>query len=383
MRPWLTRNLIALGLVSLFTDAASEMVIPLLPIFLTTSLGATAAILGVIEGVADGVSSVLKLVSGRIADRVGKNRPLVIAGYTLSSIVKPLLAFAASPLHVLLVRIADRTGKGIRTSPRDALLAGSAPAEFHGRAFGFHRAMDHVGAIVGPLAAFVLLEYFQLPLEKIFLFAAIPGALVIAALLLGVRETPALRKKPPTFELPRGPLLRFLIPVGVFALGNASDAFLLLRANAAGVKLSSLPLLWIGLHFTKAIVSFAAGSISDRLGARKTIAAGWLAYIAIYTAFMFAESTTAIAALFVIYGIFHGLTEGPERALVASLAAASGRGSAFGFYHLTVGLLAIPAGLIFGGLWDTYGSQTAFASGAAFALLALILLATLSKADAK
>jgi MFS family permease len=303
---------------------------------------------------------------------------LVIAGYTISSLVRPLLAFATIPAHVLAVRVIDRTGKGLRTSPRDALLAGSVPLESQGRAFGFHRAMDHLGAIIGPLLAVLLIEQFGMPIERVFLFAAIPGVLVIAALVFGVKEAVSTApRKIPTFELPRGPLLRFLIPVGVFALGNASDAFLLLRASEAGMKVSSLPLLWVGLHITKAAVSFAAGSIADKIGPRKTIALGWIAYVAIYACFAFAESTTAIAALFVIYGIFHGLTEGPERALVATLAAETGRGSAFGFYHLTVGLLAIPAGLIFGGLWDAYGSRVAFGSGAVFAVLALILLAFL------
>ncbi len=376
-RTWLSRNIILLGLVSLFTDAASEMMIPLLPVFLTSVLGAGALSLGLIEGAADAAASVLKLVSGRWADRMGRNRPLVIGGYVLSSIARPLTALAGAAWHVLALRLLDRVGKGLRTSPRDALIAASvAPAE-RGAAFGLHRSMDHLGAVIGPLLAVAVLAFWTDNLRLIFALAAIPGAVAVLIVLLGVREaqeTGGAEQHRPATPRPMRGLPRLLVPLAIFTLGNSSDVFLLLKAGAVGAPVVTLPLLWMALHVVKTIASLSGGHLADRWGRRRTVALGWLVYAAVYVALAFAESQSAIWALFIIYGAYHGLTEGPERALVAELAAPERRGTGFGVYHLTLGGLTLAANVLFGALWTAWGSRTAFLSGAGLALAAVACL---------
>lgn len=380
---WLARNVLALGLVSLLTDAATEMAVPLLPVFLTTVLGAGALTLGWIEGLADAAASLLKLLSGRMADRMGRNRPLVIAGYSLSSFVRPFLALAAASWHVLGVRFADRVGKGLRTSPRDALIAASVRPAERASAFGLHRAMDHVGAVIGPLIALGILTLWSQDIRLVFWLTAIPGALAVIALVAGVRETPvppASTAEPPAEPQPaRRPLLRFLVPLGLFTLGNSTDAFLLLKAGTATGSLTSLPLLWAGLHVVKALTSVPGGRLADRWGTRRTITLGWLVYAAIYLGFAFARTPAEIWILFMAYGVYHGLTEGAEKALVAEAAPRGRRGTAFGWYHLTLGMLTLPASLLFGGLWDAFGSRTAFVTGAVLAVLAVLTLLTLTR----
>lgn len=370
------RNVLILGFVSFFTDVASEMVIPLLPIFLTSVLGATALAVGWIEGLADATASLLKLLSGRWSDRLGRRRPLVIAGYTLSSLVRPFIALAASAWHVLFVRVVDRIGKGIRTSPRDALLAASAPPELHASAFGLHRAMDHMGAVVGPLCAAGFLAFVSQDLRTLFWLTAIPGAAAVLVLLVAVRE-PA----PPSESAPPVPasgssrrLVRLLVPLGLFTLGNASDVFLLLKAGAEQAPLTTLPLLWMGLHVVKAVASLAGGRLADRWDRRHTIIVGWLYYAAVYAGFAFADDPWIVAVLFLSYGVYHGLTEGAERALVAELVPAVRWGSGFGWYHLTLGALTLAASVLFGALWTRFGSPVAFLTSSALAVLAAIAL---------
>jgi MFS family permease len=378
-REWL-RPVLLLGLVSLFTDVASEAIIPLLPWFLTTTLGAGALVLGLIEGLADATASVLKLLSGRWADRLGRTRPLVLAGYALSSCARPLVALAGSAWHVLAVRMADRTGKGIRTSPRDALLAASVPSTERGAAFGLHRAMDHAGAVIGPLLAAGFLTFVSRDLRALFAWTALPGAAALLVLWLGVREAPS-RPEPAREEeacaAAGGGLARFLLPLGLFTLGNASDVFLLLKAGGTRAPLTALPLLWMGLHVAKMVASVPGGRLADRVGRRKVIAAGWVVYAAVYTGFAFAQDPVVVGGLFVAYGLYHGLTEAAEKALVAEMAPRARRGSAFGWYHLTLGLLALAASLLFGGLWEHAGSRAAFLTSAALALLAVLALAVL------
>lgn len=388
MKAWLSKNLIALGFVSLLTDVASEMMIPLLPTFLTKVLGADAMMLGWIEGAADSFASVLKLVSGRWADRLGRNRPLAIAGYVLSSAAKPLIGFAQAGWHVLVFRAIDRAGKGIRSSPRDALLASLVSKEHRGIAFSFHRAMDHAGAVIGPLIAVLLVHAWHEDLRAIFWVAAIPGALSVLVLIFGVSERAA-EPEPPRPEAgssapleesssasadERHSLARFLIPLGIFAAGNSSDTFLLLKAGASGSAIGTLPLLWVGLHVVKASSSLLGGKLGDRFGFWPAIALGWVVYVAIYTGFAFTESEGATAVLFIAYGIHHGLSEGPEKALIAGIAGPKRRGAAFGWYYLTVGILTLPASVAFGWIWDHVGSRVAFLTSAGFALAALIAL---------
>ena len=296
---YLSRNVLALGLVSLLTDTATDMVIPLLPIFLTVTLGAGATALGWIEGLAELTASVLKLVSGRIADRTGRNRPLVIGGYSLSSVVRPFIAAATVTGHVLAVRILDRVGKGLRSSPRDALIAASvAPAE-RGRAFGLHRAMDHAGAVLGPLLAAGFLASQGPDLRTLFWLSAIPGALAVMVLVLATREQVSPPSEPAEASArPSSDLVRVLVPVGIFSLGNATDVFLLLKANATDAPIETLPLLWMGLHIVKSISAVLGGRLADAWGRRRTIGLGWLFYAGIYTAFAFVESPLAVAVLF-------------------------------------------------------------------------------------
>ncbi len=374
----LSRDVVALGWVSFFTDVSSEMIVPLLPLFLTSVLGAGALALGFIEGFADAVASILKLFSGRWADRAGRCRPFVVGGYALSSLARPLVALAAAPWHVVFVRALDRTGKGVRTSPRDAMIAAVTSEESRGRAYGFHRAMDHAGAMTGPLCAVLLLRYATSDLRTIFWLAAIPGAIAFLVLVTRVREPdgakPDAKELPWRSSLPDGPLLRLLVPLAIFGLGNSSDLFLLLNVGAHGTGPIELSFLWIGLHAVKALASLRAGRLADRLGPLPLVIAGWAVYAAVYAGLAFATDRAWIVALCLVYGLYHGLTEGAEKALISRIAPAERRGSAFGWYHLTVGLVALPASLVFGTLWSAFGSATAFLSGSALAVLAAVAL---------
>lgn len=374
----LTRTVVGLGVVSLLTDAATEMALPLLPIFLTTTLAAPAVFLGVIEGTADAVAAVLKLVSGRISDRVSKRRPLVLMGYSLSGLSRPFLALALAPWHVLAVRVVDRVGKGVRSSPRDALLSMSAPEGQRGFVFGFHRAMDHAGAAIGPLLALAVLWATEGDLRWVFGLTVVPGVLAVLAILFLVKEAegpaPPSSRAGPLLGRPSRPLLRLLLPLVVFGLGNASDVFLLLKVGGSRDVLTTLPLLWMGLHLVKSATSSWGGALADRVGPRRVVLAGWAVYAGVYLAFSVVDSLLGMAGLFLVYGLFHGLTEGPEKALVASLSTTTERGTAFGWYHLTVGLAALPAGLLFGGLWDAFGAPVAFLTGAGLAVVASLLL---------
>lgn len=374
-RPSLGRNVVALTIVSFFTDVSSEIIYPLLPLFLTTTLGATAAMLGVIEGAAETVASVLKVGSGWWSDRVGRRKPLVVAGYVLASAVRPLIAVAQSASHVLAIRLADRVGKGIRTAPRDALIADSVDPAARGRAFGIHRAGDHLGAVVGPLVAFALLRWAGLELRQLFWIAAIPAALAVIIVVVGVREPakPPAKAEKPDLTQPLG--RRFwsvLAVILLFTLGNSSDAFLVLRANQLGVSVALIPILWALLHVVKAISNPPAGVLSDRIGRLPLITSGWLLYAAIYVGFGFATQQWHAWALFACYGVVFGLTEGVEKAMIADLVPADRRATAYGWYNLAIGIGALPASLIFGVLWDRAGVATAFMVGAGFAAVAAI-----------
>lgn len=380
----LWRNVVALGLVSLLTDVSSEMIVPLLPVFLTTVLGAGPLLLGWMEGLADAVASLLKLATGRWADRTRRNRPFVVVGYTLASVARPLVALATAPWHVVAIRMADRTGKGLRTSPRDSMIAASVPPNEHGSAFGLHRAMDHAGAALGPLLAVAVLTWWSTDLRVLFALAAIPAALAVIVVLSAVREAteaPATTQAPADEVAPpaKGSLARFLLPFALFTLGNASDVFLLLKAGAVRAPLQSLPLLWMGLNVVKLATALLGGRLADRWGRRRTVASGWLVFIVCYVGFAFAETQLAVVLLFLFYGAHHGLSEAAEKSLVASLVPAQARGSGFGWYHLVSGLIALAASVLFGGLWQAFGSRTAFLTSACLAAVAVALLPLLSR----
>lgn len=373
------RTVIALGFTSFLTDIGSDMIYPLLPAFIA-ALGGQPAFLGLIEGVADATSSLLKLASGLWADRLPRKKPLVLAGYGIASIARPLVTFALAPWHVLVVRTVDRVGKGIRSSPRDVLLASSVPASEAGRAFGFQRAMDHAGAVLGPLFATLLIARGW-TVREVFAAAALPGALAVACVML-VRE--AATAAPPlsaaTLPLPAAAqklsrrLRAYLGIVAVFALGNSSDAFLLVRARELGVSVTLLPLLWMAFHVVKVLSSYVFGSLSDRMSRVKLLVLGWVSYIVSYLLFAQATDTWHVWALFGLYGSYYGLTEPVERALVRELAPRALSGRAFGYFNLISGLCAIPAGLLTGYLWQTFSPQVALRTGAALAAVAALLL---------
>ena len=376
----LGRNVRALAVVSLLTDAASEMIYPLMPVFLSTVLGAGALAVGAIEGAAETTAALLKLASGWWSDRLKRRKPLVVAGYALATLVRPLVGLAQSAGQVLAIRLADRVGKGIRGAPRDALIADSVAPEARGYAFGFHRSADHLGAVVGPLLAFALLGA-GLSLRQVFLWTLLPGLLAIAVALFGVREVPrAAAPKASSFDPKQRLPSKFWAFLGLlllFTLGNSTDAFLLLRASQLGVPAALIPILWALLHVVKSLSSTPGGALSDRLGRRPLLIGGWLVYAAVYFAFGRATATWQIWVLFAIYGIYFGLTEGVEKALVADLVSPERRGAAYGWYNLALGLGALPASLLFGALWQARGPAFAFDLGALAALAAALGVAFL------
>ena len=367
----------ALAAVSFLTDVSSEMIYPLLPVFLTTVLGANASFIGAIEGAAETTAALLKLASGWWSDRVQRRKPLVLAGYAIASLMRPLVALATSASQVLVIRVADRVGKGIRNAPRDALIAESVDPSIRGRAFGFHRAADHAGGVLGPLIAFAVLSWQIAELRTVFWLAAIPGVLSVVVVALGVRDVPrhAERSPGPRLDLAGSlgaPFWRVLAVIFVFTLGNSTDAFLLLRASQLGVPVALAPILWAVLHLVKSAASTPGGALSDRIGRRPTLIMGWMLYSAVYVGFALADSAWHAWALFAVYGVYFGLTEGSERALVADLVAPERRGTAFGWFNLAIGLGALPASLLFGLVWDRAGPATAFTMGASLALAAAI-----------
>ena len=380
----LGRTVIALGTVSFLTDLSSEMIYPLLPVFLTATLGASASMLGVIEGAAETTASLLKLVSGWWSDRVSRRKPLVVVGYSLSSLVRPLVAAATSAWQVLGIRVTDRVGKGIRTSPRDALIADSVDPTLRGRAYGFHRAADNAGGVGGPLVAFALMQWMGVEIRTVFWLAFIPAILAVLAVTLAVQET---RATPPTVPVAASPaheampksFWAYLGVLLIFTLGNSTDAFLLLRAHDLGVSVALMPILWASLHVVKSGFGTWGGALSDRIGRVPTVIAGWTIFAFVYFGFAFASVQWHIWLLFLAYGLFFALTEGAERALVADYAPRSRRGTAFGWFNLTVGLGALPASVIFGLMWDRLGAHSAFILGAALAAAAAIGIAVIPR----
>jgi MFS family permease len=385
----------ALSFVAFLNDASSDIIYPLLPAFLALSLGATPFAIGLIEGFAESVASILKLFSGYLSDKFGHRKLPVFLGYSLAAVTRPLLAFVTSWPQVLVVRMSDRVGKGIRGAPRDALLAGSVPAENRGLAFGFNRAADHLGAVVGPVLAFILLSYLasdpQTPTareyQEVFLYASIPVAIGLFVIVFFVREeqknSPEIDKLPIKFSLSQfdGNFKKLLFVVALFTLSNSTDAFLLLRAERSGVAPAMLPLLWMALHFSKVFFSLLGGHLSDKLGRRSLIVSGWLIYAGVYLGFAFVEAAWQAWVLFIIYGAYFGLTEGVEKALVADLVTDEKRGTAFGFYNLSYGITVFPASLLFGLLWNQYGAATAFIASSIVSIAASVLLLTLVRTD--
>ena len=377
----LNRNIYAVSAVSFFTDLSSEMIYPLLPIFLTTTLGASAGALGVIEGAAETTAALLKLASGWWSDKVRRRKPLIVAGYAIASFARPLIAIAQSAGQVLAIRMTDRVGKGIRGAPRDALIADSVHESVRGRAFGFQRTSDHAGAVIGPLVAFAVLTWWHTPLRTVFWLAAIPGVIAVMVAIVFVREPAREQPIEPAEGIPHveAPLPRrfwgALGAVTLFTLGNSTDAFLLLRATQLGVPVALAPILWAMLHVVKSTTSTPGGVLSDRIGRKPAVIAGWAIYAGVYLLFARATEAWHAWALFAVYGIYFGLAEGPERAMVADIVPGGKRGVAFGWYNLAIGIAALPASVTFGLLWDRLGPSAAFTFGAGMAAIAALALA--------
>lgn len=429
-----------LGIVSLFTDAASEMIYPLIPVYIT-ALGSGAVILGVIEGVAETTASLLKLISGIISDKTGKRKLFILTGYTISSLIRPLTGFVTSAWEIILVRMFDRVGKGIRTAPRDALIATSTDESIRGKAYGFERAMDHIGAVTGPVLAIItLLILFQgfgirdslQALRWTFLLAIIPGLLAVLTIILFVKESAPAVRKVTVFSFSPGNIDRnfrnYLLIMILFTLGNSSDAFLLFRVHEAVqrsgavvgvvnsipvlkkmislfgdqntrtnlINILFLPLIWAFFHIVKVLFSTPLGSLSDRIGRKIVINIGWGIYAFVYLSFamlIFLSPEMQIVAtfiLFAIYALFYAFSEGAEKAFVADLVSEDKRGTAFGLFNFSIGLGALPASIIFGFLYSFfdklipgYGGTVAFGFGGMLAIVSMLLLAVKIKEPSK
>jgi len=379
----LPRPVRLLGWVSLLTDAATEAVYPLLPVFITQVLGGPPIALGIIEGAADATSSALKVLSGRWSDRMNRRKPIAVAGYALSSVVRPFIALATSWAHVFVIRVIDRVGKGLRGAPRDAMLASLAPPGQRGRVFGYHWGMDHAGAAVGPLLATVFLWFSPENYRLLFGLTIVPGALAVLTLLRVPEVAPpparlapsAATQAPsaPQSPLPKG-LKRYLWIMSIFTLGNSSDTFLLLQLSKAGAPLTGLTMLWAVQHAIKALLSMRGGVLSDRLGRRTMIVAGWVIYAVVYAGFAWSTSLSGLVGWFLAYGVYAAAVEGTEKALITDLTPEPQRATAFGWHAAVQGFGALAAGLLFGAIWQYFGAPAAFMTGAGLALAAGALL---------
>ena len=374
-------TVIAIGLVSFLNDLASEMVTPFIPILIATVLGAGPVILGLVEGVADAAASFIKLWAGRYSDgKHGRRKRLMVFGYGLSNLARPLLGLVSSWGALLLLRSLDRAGKGLRNAPRDALLADSAHPEIHGFAYGFHRAMDNAGALGGTLLAVIALSWLHWAVSEVILWSIVPGMLVMLVLIFGVREPPRLEVEQ---EKPRAPLVwsllsantrRYLWVLVLFTFARVSESFILLRGNELGMSLVHVLLLWALLNVCKSATSLLGGHLADKFGMRRLSMISWSGYAVSFVLLGLSSSADALWISTLCYGLLTGLGEGSERALISLYADERERGTAFGWYHLAVGLSAIPAGVLFGALWHYWDAGVAFIFAGTLALLCALLL---------
>jgi MFS family permease len=375
----LPRTVWLIGLISLVNDSSSEMLYPLIPLYLSSVVMAGPRALGIIEGIAEATASLLKLFSGVVMDRARRARPWIVLGYGLAGVARPLIAFVTGWPALLALRFADRVGKGLRSSPRDALLAASVDPAHRGLAFGLHRAMDNAGAVIGPLAAAAFLASGA-PLREIFFWSVVP-AIICLGLALALREPVAVAPAtPPAFRWRMqdlSPALRrYLAVVALFTLGNSSNMFLLLRAREIGVSQAQVPLLWAAVSLVAAVFSTPLSALSDRLGRIRVLVAGYSAYSIFYAAFGSLKGAGLwLFGLFAFYGLFMAATEGVEKALVADLASSDRRGTAFGWFNLTTGLLLLPASVVFGWLYQAASPLAAFGFSSVCAGLAAVLIA--------
>ncbi|HOE24717.1 MAG TPA: MFS transporter [Bacteroidales bacterium] len=371
------RNILFTGLTSFLTDTSVKMIYSVMPMFLM-SIGASKASLGLIEGVAESTASLIKALSGFWSDRIGRNKPFMLIGYAISAIVLPLYAFVISPMQVLFLRFTERIGKGIRTAPRDSLIAASVTNNETGKGFGLQKAMDNSGAIAGPLMAFALLSLFPDNYRLIFLIAGIPAIAGIFVIIFGIKEVKKnkseLLQKFRFTDYPKRYWF-FLAIIFVFTLGNSTDALLLVKANEAGIKVAFIPLVYLITSLVSVIAAIPAGTLSDRIGKEKLLVAGFLIYAVVYLFFGLNVGEGALFVLFALYGLYSAATDGIQKAFVADVTDANKKGTALGIYNALLGITLLPASLIAGILYDRVNSSIPFLFGAAMALLATIMMA--------
>jgi MFS family permease len=375
-------NVLVLGIVSLFADVSTEMIYPLIPLFLVNALGATFIDVGLIEGVAESAASIMKVVSGYLSDRFGKRKPLVYSGYAIAAIAKPLLAFTTAWQQVLAIRFFDRLGKGIRDSARDAIISESKSVGV-GRSFGFQRSLDTLGAVIGPLIAVAL--FGILSFRGLFLLAFIPAALATALVVFFVKETAVGSRSKQSYKVSfrsfDAKFRFFLLGLGLFFVGNSSDAFLFLRAQNLGVPTLVVPLLYLLMNVIYAVSAFPFGIVSDKIGRKAVLLMGFAIFFMVYVGFAFASSALVVWVLFPVYGLYYGLTDGVSKALVSDLAPPHLKATAFGTYYFVVGAVAFPASLIAGTLWQTVGPTFAFLYGAFMAVAAVLIIGFFVRSD--
>lgn len=377
----LPQTVIVLGFVSFFNDFASDIVIPLIPILLATVLAAGPVALGFIEGVAEAIASFLKLWSGRHSDAMsGRRKGLTLAGYSLSNIARPLLGLAGSWFTLLILRSIDRVGKGLRSAPRDALVADATPSHMRGYAYGFHRAMDNGGAVAGGLAAAAVLAWSDLSLTEVILWSAVPGFMAVLLVGVGIKEEKTHVVQQPVVLPPLSwavlskPMRRYLLVLALFTFARVSETFILLLGHQLGIGVVELLLLWSALNFCKAITATWGGQLADRLGRGTIMLVGWVAFALTFLMLSQVTGSTGLWLAVIFYGLFTGLSEGAERALISDYAQTGEHGTAFGWYHLVIGISAVPAGLLFGLIWHYQSAGTAFLFAGGLSALAAILL---------
>jgi MFS family permease len=384
--PGLPRNVVALGFVSLLTDVSSEMIVPVLPLFVVGVLGASMASVGVIEGVAESTAALMRLGSGWLSDRVGRRKPFIFFGYGISAVAKAALAVALTWPTVLALRFGDRVGKGLRNPPRDALIADSVEPRHLGRAFGFHRGLDTLGAAIGPLVAFAMLRAFPGGFRRIFLLSVVPAALslVVLAVFVKAKRHEVARPAAPLFAEARamgGAFHRFLLVAGLFSLANSSAAFLLLlaadRTHGAGFTNAQVALVYLLYNLVYALLSWPVGELSDRIGRRAILLAAYLLFAALYALLAWRAGAAWVVAGFVLLGLHSAMLEASQRSMLGDLVEPSRRGTAYGLYYTVIGVALLPASVVAGALWDRLGPRAMFAADAGVALAAAVLFAVL------
>lgn len=374
----LRKNVFFAGLVSFFMDISSEMIYPLMPLFLANVLGINKSTIGLIEGVAEATASLLKVFSGWLSDRLGRRKNLMIAGYAISTLSRPVIALAGVWQQVLAARFIDRLGKGIRTSPRDAIIAESTEVTHLARAFSYHRSMDTLGAVVGPAIALLLLQWYNGNYQTVFWFSMIPGIFAVLTIIFFIKDkqtTPRTAASRPQLTLKHfnWKMKFFVLIAAVFALGNSSDAFLILRAQQVGVPVVVIPAVYLTFNLIYSLSAIPAGIAADRFGKKRLILIGFILFAALYYGFAMAGSQRTIWMLFCCYGLFMGLTEGIQKGYLATIIPAEFKATAFGVYATAVGLATLPASLIGGMLWDRVSPAATFYFGSATATVAALL----------